>query len=69
MAKVTVYPAVDGVEEVLEFHNVKQGQVTFVDNESHGQGPIGSLDEIERGGQRLIIASPNVVAVFLEADD
>lgn len=66
MAKVTIY---DGHENELSFPNIKEGQVTLIDSESHGQGPIGRFEDIENGGQRLIISSPGVVAIHLTPDD
>jgi len=64
MAKVRVYPARDVPEEPIVFEGVTQ--ITYVDNDSHGQGPVGSISDL-RGGKRLIISSPNSLAVLIEA--
>lgn len=50
----------------LTFKDVHE--VTFVDNESHGSGPVGSIESLVDGTRRLIVASPNITAVFLEPE-
>lgn len=69
MVRVSVYPADGAPERPIEFGGLHEGEVTFVDNESHGQGPVGRFEDIEEGGQRLILSSPNIVAVLLDKDD
>lgn len=63
MAYVTVYTS--------ESTNIEVSGVTgmtFIDNESHGTGPVGTLP-LPQGGKRLIVAAPNVVAVLIEEDE
>lgn len=43
-------------------------EVTFVDGESHGQGPVGNVALMSRGRKRLILSSPNITAALLEGE-
>ncbi len=65
MAKVSVYPAHDVPEEPIVVNGVTA--ITYVDNESHGQGPVGSIVEFK--GKRAIVSSPNVALTIIEEDD
>lgn len=61
---VTVKVVPKGDRPSEKFHNIHE--VTIIDNESHGTGPVGNLHLLSRGRKRLIVGGPNIVAVELE---
>ncbi len=64
---VEIFPARDVPEEAIVIEGVTS--ITYVDNESHGEGPVGRLPVA--GERRLIISSPNTMctAIYLAENE
>jgi hypothetical protein len=61
MAKANVSVLLRGAEEEVEYEDVTD--ITYINGESHGKGPVGSFDASTR---RLILHSGDAIATFIE---